>query len=218
MIKGLDEPYGLFFAFMTSVLAMIPLFKLLNNWIYSNRHFKNSNLELLYESMLETENLTKKLIVEQVFYSIFRVKASFEIIELLLSQDSPTQSIEYYREGRKYLNMVKGRFVLKEAYQDHRRKKLEPKYNLFKNVIYYILTSSSSSVAFIATFNLFEYNQLLEVSYLTFNFVWMGLLLLIAVILACKAILIMTKTVDINSAIALIESQPICCNKVKWYY
>ncbi len=168
--------------------------------------------------MQETENLAKKLIVEQVFYSIFRIKTNFEIIELLLNQDNPTQSIEYYREGRKYLNIAKGRFVLKDTYQNHKRKLFEPSYNRVKNWLYYVLTSSLSSTLFIAAFNLFEYNRLFEISYLTFNFVWMGGVLLIATILACKAILIMTKTVNIYSAVSLIELQSDYYNKAKWYY
>ncbi|MDD9174020.1 hypothetical protein PVK63_03985 [Aliivibrio sp. S2TY2] len=205
--------YVALIAFLVSIL---PILQYISERLYSGRYFKIRNIELLHSCMASPANIANRLVVEHLFYSIFKVKVKFDIIEVLLTQLNPSESIELFKDGKKYLEISSGRFDLKEKYRSKRKQKVERYSYQIKSLALYIITSVSSLTLILGVFDYFKVNELFEVHFITFNIVWMLFLLLVALILGAIAIIIMTRTVDIRAAIKLIDNQ--VTNRSKWYY
>ncbi|MGY8871554.1 MAG: hypothetical protein ACKVJE_14040 [Pseudomonadales bacterium] len=214
MIDGVQD-YAILSAILVGILT---LFKFLVSWVYSIRHFKSRNMELLYNCMNDPENVASRLVIEQLFCSNFNLKANFDVISVLLKQSSPSESIKYYKEGIKYVSIDCGCFVLKESYKTSKQQRFEKIFNSLKKDFIYYISSFSSVVLFFGVFKFLPSNELFDIYFLTFNIFWVMLAIILAIVLAIKAISAMTKTESINSAISLVNGQNKKTKNVGWCY
>ena len=208
-------PYS-YLVLLPIFLAVVPLLKFINSWIYSKHNLKIRTIELLYTSMSDSKNAAGPLVLEQIFYSTFKIKTSFDVIILLLKQPNPTQAIEDYKNGGQYLEVRSGKFSFKSAYQTTKKREVERYLKPFKNIGGYLFASFISSSLIVFTFDYFKNDELLKTEFLTFNIIWMILFLLAALIIAAKALSMITSTVNIKSAVLLINSQ--YTKEAKYYY
>lgn len=105
------------------------------------------NLEFFYQCFESESNKSKKLVVEQQFKSVFKFKASFDVIEALLLSKSPSQAIQSFKKSEKYVVVEDMSFVLREKYLAPCSRRREYWAKPARNFILYFATAMLASYA-----------------------------------------------------------------------
>lgn len=186
-------------------LALLAIVKFIHHVFSSNRTLTLKSLDLLLTSLSDTKNLASNLTVEQVFLKQFKLKTSVNIIKILMSHYSPSESIELFKESERYLMEKDGQLIFKEKYADAKRRKLEPFLRPIKNYFsYFIFAFIGGALAYI-TYNAFDPTLAFETTYKTFNFVWAMLGITFSLLSFSIAIKFLIKIENIKSAEKLVN-------------
>ncbi len=146
-------------AAMVGFLAgALPFLKFFHDWVLNRNQFRVKNLEFFYQCFDSEANKARKLVVEQQFKSVFKIRADFDVISLLLSSDKPSKAIELYRYSDCYVEPKNDQFVLKTKYTSSKTRNFERLAKYPRNFFFYMLCAMPSAYSAI-----WVYTQILAV-------------------------------------------------------
>jgi hypothetical protein len=92
------------------IFILSPLLRILLSFLSSSKSIKLKNLELLHTITQKKEELTggEKLILEQLFYNMYKIKVDHKTIFALLESKSPIESIQLFKTVNHYLKTSNG--------------------------------------------------------------------------------------------------------------
>ncbi|HHX8443162.1 TPA: hypothetical protein ACVO0G_004591 [Vibrio diabolicus] len=146
-------------AAMVGFLAgALPFLKFFHDWVLNRNQFRVKNLEFFYQCFDSEANKARKLVVEQQFKSVFKIRADFDVISLLLLSDKPSKAIELYRYSDCYVEPKNDQFVLKTKYTSSKTRNFERLAKYPRNFFFYMLCAMPSAYSAI-----WVYTQILAV-------------------------------------------------------
>lgn len=140
------KDYPAMLAVIATIIALIPLFKLIHSMFHTNKVLKIQSLDLLSAS-LKGHDAINAFVVEQLFLTHFKISASYDVIKYLLSQYHPSHSLDLYKCSSKYIFFSKGKFAFKDKYKCPKRRTLEKRIRPIINfTLYFIFGVSGLSL------------------------------------------------------------------------
>jgi len=135
LLKYLSEIHPSAFGGVAILVVLLPIMKVALSHTSSKHTIKLKSLELflsIYENkdQLDTE---RKFIVEQLIYSIYKIRIDYSTIESLLNSKSPMRSFELYKRARYYI-------VVTDNDKPLRRAKRYKSFKLFNITWFYMVT------------------------------------------------------------------------------
>lgn len=217
MIDSMQET-PLWVAGISVVLAFVPLIKLFHHIIHANRSYKTQSLETLFKVLGASENLSNRLVVEQLFTSQFKLQSDYDTILVLLGFSSPTKAIRLYKKSEKYFEINNGRLVYKEKYSSRGKRRWERyKRPILNNILYFVFAMISVLVG-LYVYRSFDISTIFEVNYYVLNWILWGFGALMSVFCAIIAISFLTNTTNIKDAEALMALTDTQKKTPKWCY
>ncbi len=217
MLEGMRNA-PLWMAGISVILAIVPLIKLFHHIIHANRSYKTQSLETLYKVLGTSENVSNRLVVEQLFASQFKLQADYDTILILLGFSSPTKAIRLYRNSEKYLKVFRGCFDYEDRYKSSRARRLESYFRPFVNVSLYFLFAMIAAYSVLYVYRSFDENIIFETDFIVFNGLLWGVASLISILCAIKAVAFLTDTTNIKDAEALMALTDTHKKTPKWCY
>ncbi|WKY59175.1 hypothetical protein Q5H80_05975 [Vibrio sp. SNU_ST1] len=217
MIDGVQET-PLWVVSMYTILAFLPLIKLFHHILHSNRSYKVQSLEALSKVLSGTENISNRLIAEQLFINQFKVRVDYETIIALLAFEAPTKAINLYRNSNKYLKTAKGRLVYEDKYQCLKKRRLEKYIRPIRNLILYWFFAMIAGFIGLYVYRSFNIDTIFHTNYVLINGVLWALCSLASLICVILAVKCLTDTTSIKDAEALISIGNQYKSTPKWYY
>ena len=200
------------------VLAFVPLVKLFHFIVHSNRSYKTQSLEMLYKVFGTSENVSNRLVVEQLFTSQFKLQADYDTILVLLGFSSPTKAIRLYRNSERYLKVFRGSFSYEDKYKSCRVRRFENYFRPFLNMLLYFIFAMVTAYIGLYVYLSFDENLIFETNYIVFNGLLWGVASLVGVGCAIKAVSFLTDTTNIKDAEALMALTDTRKKTPKWCY
>lgn len=200
------------------VLSLIARFKFLHDMVHSNRTYKAQSLEMLSKVLGVTDNISNKLVVEQIFISQFKLYVDYETIVILLNSPSPTKAIRLYKKSKRYFEINSGRLVYKEKYSSRGKRRWERYKRPISNVILYCVFAMISVLVGLYVYMSFDIDAIFEVNYYVFNWILWGLSTLMSIFCAIIAIIFLTDSTNIKDAEALMALTDTHKKTPKWCY
>jgi len=201
------------------VLAFLPLFKLGHYIVMSKRVFRTQALDLMFKSYSETSNLSHRLVIEQIFQSNFNLKLDYETINLLLTLQNPTQTIELYKTSKRYLVSTSQTLEFKTKYQCSKRRKLERVLRPLKNIVLYGVFGTISGTTGLYVLENFNIDEFFNINYSILNGgIWflLSIICILSISLAIKSLTDKTNIRDAEKLEAKFQHKKV--KKVNWYY
>jgi len=200
------------------VLAFVPLVKLFHYIVHSNRSYKTQSLEMLYKVLGTSENVSNRLVVEQLFVSQFKLDVDYETIVVLLKFPSPTKAISLYKKSARYLEVCREGLIYKEKYNSRNKRRWERYKRPILNYILYLVSAMISFLVGLYVYRSFDINVIFEINYFLFNWTLWGLSTLMSIFCAIIAISFLTDTKSIKDAEALMALTDTHKKTPKWCY
>jgi len=135
LLKYLSEIHPSAFWGVAVFVILLPILKIALSHTSSKHTIKLKSLELLlsiYENK-DQLNTQRKFIVEQLIYSIYKIRIDYSAIESLLNSKSPMRSFELYKRARHYIRVTENSKPL-------RRIKRYKSFKLFNITWFYMVT------------------------------------------------------------------------------
>lgn len=112
-------------------IILAPILKQAIAYVLSYHSIKQKNVELFLSTYKNVNSLNnaEKLMIEQLFLNMYRLKLNYKEVSALLNSISPLQSVNLYRKVHHYLkwNSNSGQFEIKRNFKQ---------FNFFKWKIY----------------------------------------------------------------------------------
>ena len=135
LLKYLSEIHPSAFGGVAVLVILLPILKIALSHTSSKHTIKLKSLELLlsiYENK-DQLNTERKFIVEQLIYSIYKIRIDYSTIESLLNSKSPMRSFELYKRARYYI-------VVTDNDKPLRRTKRYKSFKLFNITWFHMVT------------------------------------------------------------------------------
>ncbi len=201
-----------------AVISLVPMLKLLHHIVHSSRSLKTQSLDLLMKAYADSNQEIHRLVVEQMFQSLFKSKVRYEVIEILLKASNPSKAIVLYNTSCRYLKVEKKQLVFVDDYATSKSRQKERIFRKPKNFIYYLMLATLGCSGLVYLYFEFDVNRLMESSYYIYNFLFWFLISISSLTCFPFAYLFLTDNSSISDAEEL-ESLLNSRKKVnQWYY
>jgi hypothetical protein len=210
------KDYPVMLAVLATIVALIPLFKLIHSMFHTNKVLKIQSLDLLSASLKGTETINS-FVVEQLFLTHFKISASYDVIKSLLSQPHPSHSLELYKCSTKYVCLSNGKFAFEGKYKCQKRRGIEKRIRPIINFILYFIFGVPGLTLILYAINDFRAKMELSGVFPLVTYILLGGALVIGLVLVCLAFIWITNKSSITKAEQLITKNS--SKKLsKWHY